>query len=55
MPNDHDAENQLKKALEQKPGLEHNVAKLRTQLQEAEIELDKCNATIEILTKQLNP
>ena len=48
-----EAEALLKKARERLPGLEHDVSKLRSQLQLKQIELDKCRKDIEILTRQL--
>lgn len=43
----------LKKAQEQLPGLEHDVSKLTSQLQLAQIALDKCKEDIRILSEQL--
>lgn len=43
----------LKRCLENKPKLEAKVSQLLSELTQAQIALDKCNADIALLTEQL--
>lgn len=43
----------LKRCLENKPKLEAKISALTSELQQAQIALDKCNADIATLTEQL--